>query len=174
VVNFGDDYDDRTKYSFITEELFEEETDDVILPGTTVHFDYEEFHPNHKKDIESRAMEFLQHWFKRNLDEESWELGHEFVLPDRKILSKSAVAAQMKNIFNAYLGFTDQKFVINDIGYQLQEYSGLGHAEGGVKYKAELENGEVINFAGPFKLYLSLDNGWWSIFHIVFPGFRYP
>lgn len=172
-VYFGDGYNDRTKYSFITGELFEHETDDLTMPGMTTHFDYEEFHPNHKRDIENRAMEFLDQWFKRTLDEKSWELASEFILPDGKMLGKSAVAGQLKNIFNAYRGFTNDEYHIRDIGYELEAFSGLGYAEGAVKYKAVLENGEVIDFAGPFKLYLTLEQGWWSIFHIVFPGFRY-
>jgi hypothetical protein len=38
---------------------------------------------------------------------------------------------------------------------------------------AMLENGEFVPIGGPFKLYMTLEGGWWSIFHIVFPGFKY-
>ena len=40
---------DRVKYHFITEELFEHETDFVPVEGMTTNFIYEEFHPDHKK-----------------------------------------------------------------------------------------------------------------------------
>lgn len=63
--------------------------------------------------------------------------------------------------------------MIKDISFELQEERGIGHAEGFVKYVAILENNEQIAIKGPFKLYLSSDYGWWSIFHIVFPGFEY-
>ncbi len=172
-VYFGDGYDSRTKYHFITEELFDHETTFAPMPGMTTHFDYEEFHPNHKKDIERRAEEFLTEWFKRSLNEQSWELASEFILPDRKILSKAEVVAQMKRIFDAYTAFTDEKYKIIESGFQLDENMGLGHAEGVVKYDAILENGESVRIGGPFKLYMTLEGEWWSIFHIVFPGFKY-
>jgi len=174
-VYFDDEVDSRTRYNFITEELFEHESTFMPMPGMTTCFDYEEFHPNHKKDIERRAEEFIAQWFKRTLDEKSWELASHFILPDRKILPKADVAAQCKRIFDAYSGFTDGEFKIIDVGFQMQEDgSGLGHAEGVVKYEAGLENGETVRIGGPFKLYMSLEGGWWSVFHIVFPGFTYP
>jgi hypothetical protein len=174
VVDFGSEYSSRTKYHFITVELFDKETDDFMIPGMTCHFDYEEFHPNHRVDIENRAMEFLSQWFKQSLDEHSWELDNSFVAPDRKVYSKAEMALQFKNIFSAYTSFANEEYLINDISFELREATGLGHAEGIVKYDALLENNEIVHFAGPFKLYVSFENGWWSIFHIVFPGFKYP
>jgi len=162
-VYFGDGYDSRTKYHFITEELFYHETTFAPMPGMT----------NHKTDIQRRAEEFLSEWFKQSLNEKSWELADQFILPDRKILSRAEVAVQLKNIFDAYTAFIDEKYEIIDIGFQLEGYTGLGHAEGVVKYNAVLENGESVRIGGPFKLYMTLESGWWSIFHIVFPGFKY-
>jgi hypothetical protein len=176
VVDFSDAQDSFTRYAFIIDELFEHETDDFMIPGMTTHFDYLEFHPDHKADIENRAHEFLLQWFKRSFEERSWELGDSFVSADRKIYSKAEVVRQFNNIFGAYTAFKNDEYFIYDIGFQLQpeSNSGMGHAEGSVKYDAVLENNEVIHFEGPFKLYLSMENNWWSIFHIVFPGFKYP
>jgi hypothetical protein len=173
VVHFDEECDSRTRYHFITEELFEKETDDFMIPGMTTNFDYEEFHPNHKKDIQNRAIEFLSGWFKQSFDENSWELADHFILPDRRVLSKKDLVAQLKNIFDAYKAFTNEDYFIKEIKFELNENGGLGHAEGGVKYDAVLENGETVVIQGGFKLYLSNENGWWSIFHIVFPGFKY-
>jgi hypothetical protein len=173
-VYFDDEVDSRTRYRFITEELFDHESTFMPMEGMTTCFDYEEFHPNHKKDIERRAEEFISQWFERNIDEKSWELAPEFILPDRKILSRADVVAQCKQIFDAYTGFKDGEFKIIDVGFQMEEYSGLGHAGGVVKYEAGLENGETVRIGGPFKLYMALEGGWWSIFHIIFPGFAYP
>jgi hypothetical protein len=172
-VFFGEGYDSRTKYHFITEELFEHESTFMPMPGMTTCFDYEEFHPNNKKEIESRAEEFIEHWLKQSINEKSWELGNPFILPDRKLLSKSEVVARIQNIFDAYNSFTNGMHKFIDIGFQLDENGGIGHAEGVVKYTAVLENGETITIGGPFKLYMTLEGGWWSIFHIVFPGFTY-
>lgn len=174
VVDFSDDMDNRTKYVFITEELFEHETDDLMIPGMTTHFDYEEFHPNHKTNIENKAIEFLSSWFRQSFTDRSWELADNFIAPDRKTYSRQEIVTQLNNIFGAYTAFNNHEYFIYDIGFQLPPGSGLGHAEGSVKYDAVLENNEIIHFEGSFKLYLSLDDNWWSIFHIVFPGFKYP
>ena len=172
-VDFEGTYDNRTKYAFITDELFEHEVDDFRIPGMTTHFSYEEFHPNHKLDIENRAKEFLSGWSEKDLDEKNWCFADEFILPDRRILSKNEVIRKLKTIFDSYNAFTDYEYVIKDIRFELQEEGGIGHAEGLVKYNAILKNNEQIPIKGPFKLYLSSDYGWWSIFHIVFPGFEY-
>lgn len=172
-VDFEGTYDNRTKYAFITDELFDHKVDDFGMPGMVTHFSYEEFHPNHKLDIENRAKEFLSEWFGQKLDEKSWCLANGFILPDKRILSKGEVARKMKTIFDSYNAFTDCEYVINDIGFELHEENGMGHAGGFVKYNGILENNEQLSIKGPFKLYLSLDYGWWSIAHIVFPGFEY-
>ncbi len=172
-VYFSDDdeYDSRTRYHFITEELFDHETTFAPMPGMTTHFDYEEFHPNHKKDIESHAAKFLSAWLEKDLESCGWELAHHSILPDSKILSKAEVLAQIENIFAAYTAFTDEKHEFFDIGFDME--AGMGHAEGGLKYRAVLENGESIMIGGVFKLYFSYDHEYWSIVYMVLPGFKY-
>ncbi len=54
-----EDYDAIVIYKFLTEELFQQEIYPMNIPGMFHHFIYEEFHPNHKKDIESRGIDFL-------------------------------------------------------------------------------------------------------------------
>lgn len=56
-------------------------------------FIYEEFHPNHKLDIEDSAKKFLKHWFEKSFDEYSWELNDPFILSDGATISKELVAA---------------------------------------------------------------------------------
>jgi len=172
-VDFSGEYDDRTKYSFITGELFEQEIDDFTMPGMITHFNYEEFHPNHQLDIAARAEEFITSWFKREIKENHWSLSDSFILPDRQILSKAEVVKRMNHIFDSFTSFTNEKFMIKEIHFDLNEHGGLGNAAGLAKYDAVLENGERISFNGPFILYMSLEHGWWSIFHMVFPGFQY-
>ena len=174
-VYFGDGPDSRTRYNFITEELFEHETTFISMPGMVTNFDYEEFHPNHKNDIENRAAEFLHQWFKRDFAENSWELADQFVQPNGQTLTKAEFLRSLKNVFDAYTSFSDEQHKFLDISFRLDESNGtgLGHAEGVVKYKATLENGGNIILSGPFKFYLALEYGWWSIFHVIFPGFQY-
>lgn len=51
---------DRLIYDFVVNELFLEEIDDKYVPGMRTNFIYEEFHPNHKYDLEREAFDFLK------------------------------------------------------------------------------------------------------------------
>jgi hypothetical protein len=174
-VDFVKDREDRFKYQFITEELFEHKMESRGLPGMTNHFIYEEFHPDHDYDIRERTNEFLDHWFKREFDNQSMELGHSFVLANGQMLSREEALAKIQTLFDCYTSFKNCKFVIFEVKHELYEEtdSGMGHAEGAVKFEAVLENGESVFIEGQFKLYLSYEYGWWSICYFVFPGFEW-
>jgi hypothetical protein len=171
-VDFLASYDNRTKYCFITEELFDHEADDLKIPGMTTHFCYEEFHPNHKMDIDGMAKQFLSGWFEQTLDKSAWYFDDPFILPGGKKLIKNELTEKLRKIFDSYNAFTNCKYSIVDIGFELKDEGGMGYAEGFVKYDAVLESHENVVMQGPFKLYMSLRYGSWSIFHIVFPGFE--
>ena len=166
-------YDPAIIYRFITEELFEFETDDMRVPGMIQNFTYEEFYPNHTLDIQRRTMDFFEDWFERKFDEFSWELSDVLVLPDGVTLSKHEVLAKIQNVFECYTLFSNVKFALGETSYQFEEEkgTGLGHSEGFVKYSAIMENGEAVLIEGPFKLYMSNECNWWNIFYFVFPGF---
>jgi hypothetical protein len=51
VVDFLHQPEDRERYRFITEELFNEITDDIRIPGLFCHFIYEEFYPDDEDDM---------------------------------------------------------------------------------------------------------------------------
>jgi hypothetical protein len=173
-IDYSGEYDDRTKYRFITEELFDCETDDIAESSEMIrHFSYEDFHPNHQLDIKNRSIEFITDWFDQKLDEKHWAIADSLILPDRTILSKLELAEKFKQVFDCFTTYTDCKYVIQDIQFQFQNESGMGHSEGFVKYTAILENGEQTAIEGPFKLYFSFEYGWWNIFYFVFPGFSF-
>ena len=168
-------YDSMTIYRFITEEFFDYETDDMQMPGLTQNFTYEEFHPNHELDIQRRTLDFLEDWFQRKFDTYSWELDEVFVLPDGRKFSKEEVLGKIGRVFESYSGFNTVKFALGETSFQFNEADGkgLGHCHGVVKYKAVMENGEVIPLQGPFTMYMSYASNWWNIFYFVFPGFTW-
>ncbi len=51
--------ENRIIYTFITEELFNQEIEDMRIPGLVLHFCYEEFYPNHENDIEDKVIDFF-------------------------------------------------------------------------------------------------------------------
>jgi len=169
-------YDNRTIYSFITEELFVQEViTGCTIPGFTYHFIYEEFHPNHEYDIDNRVREFLSDWFERKFDEYSFEFSDPLIIADGRTMKKEDLLNKLKVIFDSYVSFSEEQFSIDNISYQLneEEGNGMGYAEGNVKYYATLEDGQQILIGGPFKFYLSFTEKWWQIFYYVFPGFEW-
>lgn len=174
-IDFDADYDLRTKYDFLVNELFELQIDDVCIPGLITHFAYEHFHPNHKREIEARATEFIKHWFTNDINDHNWELSDKFILPDGVDFSKGEIVQKIKVILGAYAKFDNVNYNISDIQFEVDEKedTGMGYAKGTVSYDASLENGGIVHFEGVFKFCLSMECQWWSVFYFVFPGFRW-
>jgi len=167
-------HEDEVIYKFITEELFGHEIEKTPVFGMGWNFIYEEFHPNDKADIEKNTHEFLQHWFTRDFNDHSTELGYEFVLPDGRQLNRDELINKLKPFFDAFTTFKDDAYNIDDIKFELHEEGhGLGHAEGMLKYDAVMENGEIIHYEGPYILYMLRQDKWWSIIYFVMPGFAW-
>ena len=168
-------YDLSVIYKFITEELFREKIREVNFPGYLHSFVYEEFYPNHGIDIGNTAQVFLNHWFEKEFNESNTEFATQIITAEGKMFSKQEVIAKLYNCQNSYHRFSNIKFKGSDTGFEWddEEKRGIGHAEGMFSYDAEIENGEIIHIEGPFKLYMSNDDGNWRIFYFVFPGFMW-
>lgn len=168
-------YDPRTLYRFITNELFQQETQKVNIPGMRHVFVYEEFHPNHEYDIQGRTMEFLKSWFTKKFADLDWELSAQFMLADGRILDKEDVVKRLREAFEHYQHYRNCSYCINDISVQLNENdeSGLAYSEGRMRYDAVLTDGTSKHVEGPFKLYLSMQHQWWEIFYFVAPEFEW-
>ncbi len=67
-------YENQNKliYTFIVEELFKHEMDDMNVEGMVTHFIYEEFYPNDEYDVENESINFIKMYLntKSNLYEE--------------------------------------------------------------------------------------------------------
>jgi len=166
-------YDCRTKYKFISEELFEEKAMNIELPGMIMHFVYEEFHPNHNLDIKQKTEKFISAWFKQEKEQLSFSLADQLILPDGKIRNKDKIADRFNIIFDSYPQFKNGKYTITDINFELKEDIGLAYAEGIMKYTAITEDRHKIQIDGSFKLYFTMEYEWWSIYYFVLPGFEF-
>ena len=173
VVDYGEDYTIRLKYTFVTEELFLKESPFFHVPGMTMHYIYEEFHPNHRLDIKRDAENFIDHWFEQDFNEFSNEIGKELVNGNGETITREELFERLQNIFDSYTTFENPSFSIDDISFDLHDDEiGQGFAEGYVTYDAIMENGEQQHFEGPFKFYMQYE-GWWEIFYFVWPGFKW-
>ncbi len=177
VVDFLKTRDDRFKYKFITEELFNHETDDLQMEGMTKCFTYEEFHPDHEAEIKDITNDFLSDWFERRIDKNKLYLGNEFIQPNGKILNKEELISKINQVFDAYTDFEECEYSLDEIKFDLNENSegaleGMGFCEGEVKYTVALESGDKKQIAGPFKVYLGREYGCWHIFFFNLTGFN--
>ena len=168
-------YDDRTIYTFITEELFTTETEIGGIEGMGRHFIYEEFHPNHKAEITKCTHQFLKRWFSRDFDEYTTELSNHIITFDGRQMVKEEAITRMQVFFDAFLEFKDDAYNIDDISFEIntETHIGMGFAEGVLKYDALLEKGESVNYQGPYKLYLQMEDNYWDIFCFAMPGFKW-
>lgn len=167
-------YPDEVIYKFITEELFAEEIERTPVFGSGWNFIYEEFHPNDKVEIEKNTHEFLLHWFTRDFDEYSSELAEHFITAGGMQLNMEAFMEKVNQFFDSFSAFVDDGYTIDEIKFELHDDGrGFGNAEGMLKYDAVMENGEIIHYTGPYKLYMQKEDRWWSIFYFVMPGFTW-
>jgi hypothetical protein len=168
--------DDRFKYRFITEELFDHETEDVMVPGIMKGFIYEEFHPDHELDIRERSESFLTGWFEKNLSELEFWLAPQFIHPEGRTMSKDDLLEKFKKIFAIYADFEETDYGIEDISWELnnedERIMALGFCEGWLKYTAVVTSGERKKIEAPFKIYFTCEYGWWNIFFFYLPGFN--
>ncbi len=169
------DYDDDVSaaeiYRFITEELINHEIDVMDIPGMVNHFIYEEFHPNHAKDIVQHCDSFCHQLFDKRDEYLDHELDDEMAFPNNVIMSKKQFVEKAKLWFDAY-----KKFSVNQIGFMKPEFDleqQLGHVNTWFDYDAILEDDSIINFSGPGIFYMHLVYGeYWCIYGMDFPGFK--
>lgn len=168
-------YPDEVIYRFITEELFNIKVEQKPVAGMECNFIYEEFYPNHKADILKRTHTFLLNWFRQQFTEYCTELSWHCITADGVQLTREDVIAKMNIFFDAFRQFKDDGYNIDNTSFELDEETqrGMGFAEGMLKYDAVMDNGEIIHYQGPYKLYMQMEDNWWSIFYFVMPGFKW-
>ena len=166
-------YPDRIKYQFLTEELFQHESSMFSMPGMTMHYTYEEFHPNHDYDINSQSERFFNDWFEMKFNEYSYELASVFKLPDGSEVDNKTVKEKIQWMHQSFTGFSNYTATISQLQFNLADDEGTGFSEGTVAYDAALENGEMVHFSGPFKLSFIYDYNMWQVNYFNWPGFSW-
>lgn len=173
-VDYGTDYSSRLKYKFITEELFEHETQKFDMPEMVHHFIYEEFHPNHILTIEGIAEDFLEMWLTQSIEKDSFIFSNEMVSQAGVPVTKEQFFTKIQHVFDAYLYFENGDFSIDEVTFEMMPNAeiptGFGCAEGIITYDGMLENKEKQHVKSPFKLYMQFNNGYWDLMNVIMPG----
>jgi hypothetical protein len=82
---------DRILYRFILEELLQEKVEETLPPAFFRHFIYEEFHPNHQRDIEEQVIQFFQHLTEQSIPSSCFYLSDEIVVGDILFTREEAI-----------------------------------------------------------------------------------
>ncbi len=160
-------------YRFITTELFYEEVDHLEIEGLVLHFNYEEFHPNHEYDIEERIHNLFNFIFDTK-DESEWLYGPidftNFIDTKNNPVSEKRLKKIVKSFKDSFSSIEITNFEILDINFNLEEDT--GESKFLLEYNATMSSTkEEIAFSGEGVLKLTY-NGYWSIVSINIPGFK--
>lgn len=166
------DYSPAVLYRFITDELFAELVDPCKIPGMLTVFVYENYHPNHQKDLEDLTHEFLQGWKNLHWQDLEQLIFYYAVLPDGHVYNESDYLDKIRNQASQYQCIDGFDYHLKHIHFEWTPASqGLAFTEGWVSYHATLQNGETRKFDQPFKCYFSNTDGFWRISFFYLPGF---
>ncbi|MBI2270269.1 MAG: hypothetical protein HYU69_07915 [Bacteroidetes bacterium] len=160
--------EDRELYRFITEELFQEETDYMVMEGMTHNYIYEEFHPNHEHDIKNHCREFMEVLLNKKLD-----LNPSFMAMANEINSESGVIKQseaikkMQLFRDAYIFLKLQYFKVTSLHVSEEK----AKATFDIKYTGTIEgSNEKKTFSGIAEFQLKYEYNYWCISKINIPG----
>ncbi len=172
-VHFLSNVADEEAYRFIVEELFDEEIDDVRIPGMMTNFIYEEFHPNDEYDAKIWAQDFLFSLFSHHRE------GVEVALCRDELYTAAGTpityAAMMQKIdafFARHPAIIDPK--ITPLTCTLEEsYANVDVATTWTSMRIEPE--DQLQYAGcsHFRLKRS-DYGGWDVVQAKVVGFDSP
>ena len=140
------------------------------MPGMVCHFIYEEFYPNHEKDIIRFCESFCRNLFGKSDEYLDVELDHELVFANGVVMNNKQFVDKAKLWFDAFESFT-----LSQLRFMKPEFSleqGMGHVNTWFDYDAKLEDGSSINFSGPGIFYMHFIYGFWYICGMDFPGFK--
>ena len=177
-VEFSRERNDRFKYHFITKELFDHATTFMPVKGMTTYFLYEEFHPDHELDIKNLTGQFLNDYFEKKLNEDTYYISDHFIEPDGNVLPKEELMKQFQAAYDVFMKLDNTSFTIENIGFELNEETvdgqqGMGYSEGEIRYDIIFNGGELKKIFGPYKIYFSLRWDCWEICFFYLAGFNY-
>lgn len=165
-----DDYDDRTIYRFVTNELFAHETTD-IGGGWTTNFTYEEFHPNHRYDIIERCDDFMNMLSKGEFDTLSHGMDDHFFDRQTESWSSNAwpeVTACLNDLVESWWPRTFRKGFVTSIqvaDVRVSDGDETAQATLTVHLGVEGDTGYIVKEGTAF---LRLFYDYWSIERVTF------
>lgn len=165
-------------YRFITEELFNEEMDDINIPGMMSCFTYEDFHPNAKWDIEHALDYFFRFTFGKheNIGGDGYDIlyidSENFISQKGEAIPEHKVVKTINNFLKSFDSFEIVRKEMESLEINEEKTDAKAHLD--IEYKAIYNIGkEWMDYKGEaiFKLHPS-EYGGWGIYAMDFPGLK--
>ena len=151
------DYENRERllYTFITEELFLKETDDMNVRGMVTHFIYEEFHANHLYGIEEGCRSFLKSYFDKASDYYELYVKNDFEDP----MELSAFRAAFGSLWMGRLEFVE---IIYDSEEAMASFD--------IEFTGVMKrSSEILSFTGEGTITFDYKYGYWYVKNVDLP-----
>ena len=151
------DYENESKliYTFIVEELFNHEIDDMNVEGMVTHFIYEEFHPNDEYDVENDCENFIKMFL--NTKSDFYENYHATDAQNHEALNNfRSLFSKFKIKYYKY----DSAQIINDDAT----------ANFNIDFSAKIKGTDAkILYSGDATITFKKNNGYWYVQEVNLP-----
>lgn len=142
-------------YSFITEELFLHEIDDMNVPGMVTNFIYEEFHQNHKYDLEHATEDFLRMFFNTKSD-----------FYDKYHCKDAINHEELNNFRSLFKRFKMKFFEFKNVAFDEQK----AKVEFDIDFWSKIKGTDSkINYSGNGSMTFEYEYGFWSVRKVDLP-----
>ena len=113
-----DEVSDRDFYIFLTEELPEEETEDIRMPGWTTNYIYEEFHPSDKLNAKDAIEDILLSAINQNREFEPVYVAKNNLLdPEGKPTTKNDFIESVYALFEDVEEIIEREFLFKNFEF---------------------------------------------------------
>jgi hypothetical protein len=160
---------DRELYRFVTEELMNEETEDIRIEGMMHCFTYEEYHPNHEYDVKNRCTEVIEYIISKEKDYTTapWGLADNIVVGD-DLLTKDELNKKITAFRDSFSLFTLHSFEYTFV--RLNDAENAAEAAAVIRYSATIEDSnETMEYEGTCRFWLNCEYEWWTIHKFEMP-----
>jgi len=158
-------------YRFITEELMDEEIDDIQIEGMYTVFIYEEYHPNTVMDVEQEIDNFFIHLLNPEMQEHlDMYVCDTMLTNDNSEISRDDY---LKELYDFLETFDEMEFKTLDIQHiDVNEEENQADVAFFVHYSGWLEATEN-KYKGDSKAHLRKDEyGFWGIYSLTMPPYN--
>lgn len=162
-------YDASIIYRFITEELFDHETQDIAMQGMIHHFCYEEFHPNHDYDIRRLVTDFVVSIIERKWNEQfdNQALAETISFNDHEYNSKG-ISEIITMFQETHSSCSLENFTIEEVKADVEKENGTVKAN--LIYLISSLHEKPITISGECYFKIAMQNDYWSISQFKLPG----